>query len=94
MLATLTKDANKQLAIYNSFMKQFPNDWRGYNNAGMALVKQQKYADAKSLFEKAEKLNNNEPIIKNNLGVCELKAGNLAQQQKPISALLQELAML
>ncbi len=79
--ATLTKDANKQLAIYNSFMKQFPNDWRGYNNAGMALVKQQKYADAKSLFEKAEKLNNNEPIIKNNLGVCELKAGNLAQAE-------------
>jgi len=79
--ATLTKDANKQLAIYNSFMKQFPNDWRGYNNAGMALVKQQKYADAKSLFEKAEKLNNNEPIIKNNLGVCELKEGNLAKAE-------------
>jgi Flp pilus assembly protein TadD len=79
--ATLTKDANKQLAIYNSFMKQFPNDWRGYNNAGMALVKQQKYVDAKSLFEKAEKLNNNEPIIKNNLGVCELKAGNLAKAE-------------
>lgn len=79
--ATLTKDANKQLAIYNSFMKQFPNDWRGYNNAGMTLVKQQKYADAKSLFEKAEKLNNNEPIIKNNLGVCELKEGNLAKAE-------------
>lgn len=79
--ATLTKDLNKQLAIYNSFMKQFPNDWRGYNNAGMVLVKQQKASDAKSLFEKAEKLNNNEPIIKNNLGVCELKAGNLAQAE-------------
>ena len=75
--ATLTKDLNKQLAIYNSAMKQFPNDWRGFNNAGMVLVKQQKAADAKSLFEKAEKLNNNEPIIKNNLGVCALKAGDL-----------------
>lgn len=79
--ATLTKDNAKKLAIYNSFMKQFPNDWRGYNNAGMTLVNQQKHADAKSLFEKAEKLNNNEPIIKNNLGVCELKAGNLAQAE-------------
>ena len=79
--ATLTKEANKQLAIYNSFMKIYPNDWRGYNNAGMVLVKQQKYADAKSLFEKAEKLNNNEPIIKNNLGVCELKEGNLAKAE-------------
>ncbi len=79
--ATLTKDLNKQLAIYNSFIKVYPNDWRGPNNAGLVLVKQMKYADAKSLFEKAEKLNNNEPIIKNNLGVCELKDGNLAKAE-------------
>jgi len=79
--ATLTKDLNKQLAIYNSAMKQYPNDWRGFNNAGMVLVKQQKAADAKSLFEKAEKLNNNEPIIKNNLGVCALKEGDLAKAE-------------
>jgi len=79
--ATLTKDLNKQLAIYNSFIKIYPNDWRGPNNAGLVLVKQQKYTDAKELFEKAEKLNNNEPIIKNNLGVCELKAGNLAKAE-------------
>ncbi len=79
--ATLTKDLNKQLAIYNSFMKIYSTDWRGYNNAGMVLVKQQKHADAKSLFEKAEKLNNNEPIIKNNLGVCALKAGDLAKAE-------------
>lgn len=79
--ATLTKDLNKQLAIYNSFIKVYPNDWRGPNNAGMVLAKQQKYADAKPLFEKAEKMNNNEPIIKNNLGVCELKEGNLAKAE-------------
>jgi len=76
--ATLTKDLNKQLAIYNSFMKIYSNDWRGYNNAGMILVKQDNYNDAKVLFEQAEKLKNNEPIIKNNLGVCALKAGDLA----------------
>jgi Flp pilus assembly protein TadD len=79
--ATLTKDLNKQLAIYNSFMKVYPNDWRGPNNAGMVLAKQMKYADAKPLFEKAEKMNNNEPIIKNNLGICELKEGNLAKAE-------------
>ncbi len=79
--ATLTKDLNKQLAIYNSAMKIYPNDWRGFNNAGMVLVKQQKTDDAKSLFEKAEKLNNSEPIIKNNLGVCALKEGDLAKAE-------------
>lgn len=75
--ATLTQDQNKKLAIYNSFMKVYPQDWRGYNNAGFILVQQLKYDDAKSLFDKAEKLNNTEPIIKNNLGVCALKAGEL-----------------
>jgi Flp pilus assembly protein TadD len=79
--ATLTKDLNKQLAIYNSATKQFPNDWRGFNNAGMVLVKQGKAADAKPLFEKAEKLSNNEPIIKNNLGVCAMKEGDLAKAE-------------
>jgi Flp pilus assembly protein TadD len=79
--ATLTKDLNKKLAIYNSFMKIYPEDWRGFNNAGFVLVKQQKHADAKNLFEKAEKLNNNEPIIKNNLGVCALKEGDLVKAE-------------
>ncbi len=79
--ATLTKDLNKKLAIYNSFMKIYSDDWRGFNNAGVVLVKQKKFDDAKSLFEKAEQLNNNEPIIKNNLGVCALKAGDLVKAE-------------
>jgi Flp pilus assembly protein TadD len=79
--ATLTTDNNKKLAIYNSFMKVYPQDWRGFNNAGMVLVKQQKYADAKGLFEQAEKLKNNEPIIKNNLGVIALKDGDLVKAE-------------
>lgn len=79
--ATLTKDLNKQLAIYNSAMKIYDKDWRGFNNAGMVLVKQQKHADAKSLFEQAEKLKNDEPIIKNNLGVVALKEGDLAKAE-------------
>ena len=79
--ATLTKDMNKKLAIYNSFMKVYPQDWRGYNNAGFIMVQQLNYTDAKPLFEKAEKINNTEPIIKNNLGVCALKANDLAKAE-------------
>ncbi len=79
--ATLTKDKNKQLAIYNSMMKVYPDDWRGYNNAGLTMIKQFNYADSKSLFEKAEKLKNNEPIIKNNLGAVALFEGDLAKAE-------------
>ncbi len=75
--ATLTTDKNKQLAIYNSCTKVYPNDWRGYNNAGMVLAQQGKFADAKPLFEKAESLKNDEPIIKNNLGAVALVEGDL-----------------
>jgi Flp pilus assembly protein TadD len=79
--ATLTTDKNKQLAIYNSMMKVYPDDWRGYNNAGMVMVNQLNYTDAKSLFEKAEKLKNNEPIIKNNLGAVALYEGDIAKAE-------------
>ncbi|WP_430971762.1 tetratricopeptide repeat protein [Sunxiuqinia rutila] len=75
--ATLTADQNKKLAIYNSFIKVYPKDWRGHNNAGMILAQQGKYDDAKPLFEKAESLASNEPIIKNNLGTVALRQGDL-----------------
>jgi Flp pilus assembly protein TadD len=79
--ATLTDDENKQLAIYNSFVKVYPSDWRGHNNAGMVLVQQKKYAEAKPMFEKAESLASNEPIIKNNLGAVALYEGDIAKAE-------------
>jgi Flp pilus assembly protein TadD len=75
--ASLFEDLNEQLAIYNSFIKIYPNDWRGSNNAGYILAKQGKYDEAKPLFEKAETLKNTEPIVKNNLGAVALKDGDV-----------------
>jgi hypothetical protein len=75
--ATLFDSLDEQLAIYNSFIKVYPNDWRGPNNAGYILVKQMNYDDAKPLFEKAERLKNDEPIIKNNLGAIALYEGSV-----------------
>ena len=79
--ATLFEELNEQLSVYNSFIKVYPDDWRGPNNAGYVLVKQMKYTDAKPLFEKAEKLKNNEPIIKNNLGAIALNEGDVANAE-------------
>jgi Flp pilus assembly protein TadD len=70
--ATLFNSLEEQLGIYNSFIKVYPNDWRGPNNAGYVLVRQMNYTAAKPLFEKAETLKNNEPVIKNNLGAIAL----------------------
>ena len=75
--ATLFENLDDQLSIYNSFIKNYSDDWRGPNNAGCVKVKQWKYAEAKPLFEKAEMLKNDESIIKNNLGVTTLFEGNV-----------------
>ncbi|HAX96400.1 MAG TPA: hypothetical protein DCY35_07765, partial [Prolixibacteraceae bacterium] len=75
--ATLVEDLDRKLKIYNSFQTAYPNDWRGPNNAGFVLIQQMKYTDAKPLFEKAERLKNDEPIIKNNLGAATLAEGNI-----------------
>lgn len=84
--ATLTTDQNKKLAIYNSFSKVYSRDWRGYNNAGMVLAQQGKFKEAKPLFEKAESLASNEPIIKNNLGAVALSEGDLEKAESLFGA--------
>lgn len=71
-----TDDAKKEM-IYKSFANKFPQDWRGPNNLGYLYVSQNKIADAKAQFEKADGLSANNTIVKNNLGVCERLNGNV-----------------
>ena len=84
--AGLFEDMNDQLTVYNSFIKIYPNDWRGPNNAGFILANQNKYDEAKPLFEKAEKLKNDEPIIKNNLGAISLYEGDVKNAETMFGA--------
>ncbi|MDP4185376.1 MAG: hypothetical protein Q8862_09470 [Bacteroidota bacterium] len=70
--ATLTKDANKQKAIYTAFTRIYSNDWRGYNNLGLVDIAEGNVADAKDAIEKAEQLSKNNPVIANNLGAVAL----------------------
>ena len=79
--ATLFEAMDDQQEVYEAFVKAYPNDWRGPNNVGYVLAKQFKYADAKAYFEKAEKLKNDEPIIKNNLGAIALTEGDVAKAE-------------
>jgi outer membrane protein OmpA-like peptidoglycan-associated protein/Flp pilus assembly protein TadD len=65
--ATLTNDLNEKLRLYNVAIKNYPNDYRAFNNAGAVLYQQNKMADAKAKFEKANSLKDN-AISKNNLG--------------------------
>ncbi|MDD4108562.1 MAG: hypothetical protein PHH93_07570 [Prolixibacteraceae bacterium] len=84
--ASLFEDLNEQLSIYNSFIRVYPNDWRGPNNAGYVLVKQQKYQEAKPQFQKAESLKNDDPVIKNNLGAIAIYEGDLVSAETLLGA--------
>ncbi len=73
--ATLTNDLNEKLRLYNVAIKNYPNDYRAFNNAGAVLYQQNKMADAKAQFEKANSLKDN-AISKNNLGAVAGVAGD------------------
>ncbi len=79
--ATLFDNNADKLAIYETAMKQFPNDWRGYNDAGMVLFEMGKVDQAKADFQKADRLSANNKVVKNNLGAVELKNGNVKEAE-------------
>ncbi len=84
--ATLAENLDEKLSIYKAFMQIYPEDWRGPNNAGYILTKQWKYKEAKPLFAKAEQLQNDEAIVKNNVGVTALTEGDVEQAETMFAA--------
>lgn len=79
--ATLFDNDADKLAVYETVTSQFPNDWRGFNDAGMILFEMGKVAQAKADFDKANSLSANNKIVKNNLGAVELKNGNVKEAE-------------
>jgi Flp pilus assembly protein TadD len=75
--ATLYTDMAKKESIYKSVSSIYSSDWRGPNNVGFIYVSQNKLADAKVEFDKANGLSANNPIIQNNLGVIARLNGSL-----------------
>lgn len=75
--ATLTNDAAKQEAIYAQATKQFPNDYRGYNNLGKLAYQAGEINKAESYFKKAASVNAT-PEVYMNLGLVSLVKGDKA----------------
>lgn len=75
--ATLTNDAAKQEAIYAQATKQFPNDYRGYNNLGKLAYQAGEINKAESYLKKAASVNAT-PEVYMNLGLVSLVKGDKA----------------
>ena len=79
--ATLFDNNGDKLAVYETAKKQYPEDWRGFNDAGMILFEMGKVAQAKADFQKADQMSANNKVVKNNLGAVELKNGNVKEAE-------------
>ena len=67
--ANLTKDLNTRLNLYKTAEKNFPNDWRGINNAGVIYLMQNKVTEADAEFTKAAQVDAANKAVKNNQGI-------------------------
>ena len=76
LLFAATIDAENQVEYYDAAIKNFPNDYRAYNNKGVVLYKKGNVDGAKALFEKAESVKA-APEVENNLGVIALAKNDI-----------------
>lgn len=74
--ATLESDLDKQAEYYDAAIKNFPNDYRGFNNKGVVLYKKGDVDGAKAQFDKAEAIKA-APEVENNLGVIALAKNDI-----------------
>jgi len=79
--ATLTKDLNEQLKIYQTLADLHPNCIRAKNNIGYTFMALDKVDEAIAAFEKAKALENND-VVKNNLGMGALVKGDMAKAEE------------
>ncbi|WP_303014959.1 tetratricopeptide repeat protein [uncultured Bacteroides sp.] len=75
--ATLTNEPAKKEAIYTQATKQFPNDYRAYNNLGKLAYQTGDVNKAESYLKKAASLNA-APEVNMNLGLVSLVKGDKA----------------
>ena len=76
--ATLTDNNSQKLKIYDAAARLYPNDYRTWNDLGMAQYIDKDYDAAKASFAKAASMSKKaEPAM--NLGLIELLQGNNAK---------------
>jgi tetratricopeptide (TPR) repeat protein len=79
--SSLIQDLNQKLAIYKAAERKYPTDHRAFNNAGCVYYMQNKMAESKAEFEKANNIKDN-AIAKNNLGAIAGASGDRASAKK------------
>ena len=80
--ATLVADNAEKAAIYTKATEIYPNDYRSFNNLGMALYAQGKCEEAARCFAKALELAPNCPNVNYNNGLIALAKNDIAKAEE------------
>lgn len=83
--ATLTEDAAKKEDIYKTTTKQYPNDYRAYNNLAGLAIKKGDVAAAKNYLAQAASKKSDAAEINANKAIVALAEGNLAEAESCLS---------
>lgn len=77
--ATLTENASEQKDIYTTATKQYPNDYRAYNNLAVLAYQQGDLATVKSYLDKAEAIDGKSAEVNANKALVALAEGKSAE---------------
>lgn len=83
--ATLTEDAAKKEDIYKTTTKQYPRDYRAYNNLAGLAIKKGDVAAAKNYLAQAASKKSDAAEINANKAIVALAEGNLAEAESCLS---------
>lgn len=78
-------DNAAKIDLLKKYTAKYPNDWRGFNNLGVAYVKDNQISEAQAQFNKAKAIDSKQSAIFNNLGVCDLANGEVAKAKENLS---------
>lgn len=74
--ANLVSDAKKEAEILNTAIKQYPNDYRAYNNLAQVYFEAGQFDKAKESLTKAASLNSSAAEVNTNLGLVALTSSD------------------
>jgi tetratricopeptide (TPR) repeat protein/outer membrane protein OmpA-like peptidoglycan-associated protein len=80
-LAIILTDDAKKMEVYNKFQVKFPNDWRGFNNAGALALTTADMAKAGNDLTRANELSPENGAVLANMGVVAKNKGNIKQAE-------------
>ncbi len=74
-----------KIDLLKKYTAKYPNDWRGFNNLGVAYIKNNQIPEAEAQFNKAKAIDSKQPATYNNLGVCDLANGNVQKAKEDLA---------